>query len=190
VRAGEAQQKAANCGNAFVAICRICVRNFAATCRLLSPATAGIYRPLAHCAARFLRTLTFTCSLPRLFVDDLFCPLMTDTAQRKRGGKAFHSIQEPHFDFIRQQRQRRKTWQEIANVLFTEKGIRVTLYAPYHFYRRRLKRASHWEDSSVDMQPARPSAATNRPRSLPAPLPAEPAFKRPNLSTINTEEFT
>src|ERR1700691_4735138 len=112
---------------------------------------------------------------------------MTETAQPKRGGKAFHSILEPHFDFIHQQRQRHKSWQEIADLLFSEKGIRVTLYAPYHFYRRRLKRASHWENSSVDSQPARPSASTNRPRSRPGPLPAEPAFKRPNLSTINTE---
>ena len=190
MRAGHAQQKAANCDNEFVAIYRNGSRRFAATCRPLSPAFAGICRHLPQGAAQVCRILTFSYSLPRFFADDLFCPLMTDTAQRKRGGKAFHSILEPHFDFIRQQRQRRKTWQEIANVLFTEKGIRVTLYAPYHFYRRRLKRASHWEDSSVDMQPARPSAATNRPRSLPAPLPAEPAFKRPNLSTINTEEFT
>jgi hypothetical protein len=115
---------------------------------------------------------------------------MTDTAQRKRGGRAYHSVLEPHFDFIHQQRQRRKTWQEIANLLFTEKSIRVTLYAPYHFYRRRLKRVSHWENPAVDFQPARPSGVTNRPQSRPAPLPAEPAFKRPNLSTINTEEFT
>ena len=52
---------------------------------------------------------------------------MTETAQPKRGGRAFHSILEPHFDFIHQQRQRRKTWQEIADLLFNEKGIRVTL---------------------------------------------------------------
>jgi hypothetical protein len=115
---------------------------------------------------------------------------MTETAQRKRGGKAFHSILEPHFDFIHQQRQRRKTWQEIAELLFAEKGIRVTLYAPYHFYRRRLKRASHWENSSVDSQPTRPSAAANRPQSQPAPLPAEPTFKRPNRFNLDTEEFT
>ena len=115
---------------------------------------------------------------------------MTETAQRKRGGKAFHSILEPHFDFIQQQRQRRKTWQEIADLLFTEKGIRVTLYAPYHFYRRKLKRASHWEDSSLDDRPARPSAAATRPQSRPVPLPMQSEFKRPNLSAINTEEFT
>jgi hypothetical protein len=115
---------------------------------------------------------------------------MADTAQRKRGGRAFHSILEPHFDLIRQQRQRRKTWQEIADLLFTEKGIRVTLYAPYHFYRRRLKRASHWENSAADSQLVRPSAVASGPQSRPAPLPMKPDFKRPNLSTLNTEEFT
>ena len=116
---------------------------------------------------------------------------MTETAHRKHGGKPFHSILEPHYDFIRELRQRRKTWQEIADLLFAEKGIRVTLYAPYYFYRRRLKRAAHWEDSSVDLQPARAIAATNRPQSRPAPLPMQSDFKRPNLSTINTDqEFT
>jgi hypothetical protein len=115
---------------------------------------------------------------------------MTKTAQRKRGGRAFHSILEPHFDFIREQRQRRKTWQEIAELLFTIKGIRVTLYAPYRFYRRRLKRASHWENSSVDSQSARPNAAASKPESRPAPLPSSFNFKRPNLSNLNTEEFT
>jgi len=118
---------------------------------------------------------------------------MTETAQRKRGGRAYHSILEPHFDFIHQQRQRRKTWQEIADLLFSEKGIRVTFYAPYRFYRRRLKRAAkpNWENSSVDFQPTRPSAAASRTSSRPAPLPQQNAFNRPNLSKINTDqEFT
>ena len=110
---------------------------------------------------------------------------MTETAQPKRGGRAYHSILEPHFDFIRELRQRRKTWKEIADLLFSEKGIRVTLYAPYRFYRRRLKRAAkpHWENTTIDSQPS-------RPQSRPAPLPMKPDFKRPDLSTINTEEFT
>jgi len=115
---------------------------------------------------------------------------MTETAQRKRGGKAFHSILEPHFDFIHQQRQRRKTWQEIADLLLAERGVRVTLYAPYHFYRRRLRRASHWENSSLDAGHARPNAAASRPQSRPVPLPMQSDFKRPNLSTINADEFT
>ena len=117
---------------------------------------------------------------------------MTETAQSKRGGKPFQSILEPHFDFIREQRQRRKTWQEIADLLFTEKGIRVTFYAPYRFYRRKLKRAAklHWENSTNDSQPARPIAPGGRPQSRPAPLPPSSDFKRPNLSTIKTDEFT
>ena len=89
---------------------------------------------------------------------------MTETAHRKRGGKPFHSILEPHFDFIRELRQRRKTWQEIAELLFTEKSIRVTHHAPYLFYRRKLKRAAkpHWESEAATAQPAtvNPSAPT------------------------------
>ena len=88
---------------------------------------------------------------------------MSETTSGKRGGRAFHSIVEPHFDFIHQLRQRRKTWQEIAELLFTEKGVRVTLYAPYRFYRRKLKRAAklHWENSVVQLQAESPSIATN-----------------------------
>ncbi|MEI6193368.1 MAG: hypothetical protein WCS42_03460 [Verrucomicrobiota bacterium] len=118
---------------------------------------------------------------------------MTETAHPKRGGKAYHSVLEPHFNFIREQRQRRKTWQEIADLLLAEKGISVTLYAPYHFYRRKLERAAkpHWENSTVDSQPVHPNAAASRLQPHPAPLPPPGTFKRPNLSTINTDqEFT
>ena len=119
---------------------------------------------------------------------------MTETAHRKRGGKPFHSILEPHYDFIRELRQRRKTWQEIADLLLTEKGIRVTFHAPYLFYRRRLKRATkqHWEyvENNSEFQPARPKAGASRPQSRPAPLSAAPTFKRPDPSNLNTEEFT
>ncbi|MGH7991621.1 MAG: hypothetical protein ACREDS_15710 [Limisphaerales bacterium] len=82
--------------------------------------------------------------------------MMTDTTQPKRGGKPFQSILESHFDFIHQLRQRRKTWREIADLLFTEKGIRVTFYAPYRFYRRKLKRAAkpHWESKAATAPPA------------------------------------
>ncbi len=119
--------------------------------------------------------------------------VMTETAQPKRGGRAFHSILEPHFDFIHQQRQRRKTWQEIADLLFSEKSIRVTLYAPYRFYRRKLKRAAkpNWENAGnhTEVQPARPDVAANRPQSRPSPLPQQSAFKRPDPSKLTTEEY-
>ena len=92
---------------------------------------------------------------------------MTETAHRKRGGKPFHSILEPHFDFIRELRQRRKTWQEIAELLLTEKGIRVTFQGLHQFYRRYLKRQarSHWESEAATAQPAtvKPSASAPTP---------------------------
>jgi hypothetical protein len=119
---------------------------------------------------------------------------MAETAQPKRGGRAFHSILEPHFDFIHQQRQRRKTWQEIAKSLLTEKGINVTLYAPYRFYRRKLKRAAkpNWENAENDSQlpPTRPIAAASRPQPRLSPLPPKPAFNQPNISTKDTDNFT
>ena len=119
---------------------------------------------------------------------------MTETAQPKRGGKAFHSILEPHFDFIHQQRQRRKTWQEIADLLFSEKGVRVTLYAPYRFYRRKLKRAAkpNWENAGNDSRfpSARPDVTANRPLSRPAPLPPPQNFQRPDQTKLNTDNFT
>ena len=115
---------------------------------------------------------------------------MSETAQRKRGGRAYHSVLEPHFDFIHQQRQRRKTWQEIADLLFSEKGIRVTFYAPYRFYRRRLQRAAkpNWENSAGEIKPAN---AASQPASRPEPLPRQKTFNRPNIKNINPDqEFT
>jgi hypothetical protein len=119
---------------------------------------------------------------------------MTETAQPKRGGKAFHSILEPHFDFIHQQRQRRKTWKEIAKSLLAEKSINVTLYAPYRFYRRKLKRAAkpNWENAGNDFRlpPARPDVTASRPQSRPSPLPPPPDFKRPDQTKLKTDNFT
>lgn len=114
------------------------------------------------------------------------------TEKHQRGGRAYHSVLDPHFDFIREQRQRRKTWQEIAELLHTEKGIRVTLYAPYHFYRRKLKRAKqpHWEEDNLESSPARPIVPANRPESRSAPLPVQPTFKRPNKEQFKSDQFT
>jgi hypothetical protein len=120
---------------------------------------------------------------------------MSETAHRKRGGRPFHSILEPHFDFIRQLRQRRKTWQEIADLLFTEKGVRVTFHAPYLFYRRKLKRAGkpHWENESnlTEPQAAHPNAAARQSQKRPSPLPPQQNFQRPDRTKFNTDqEFT
>jgi hypothetical protein len=58
--------------------------------------------------------------------------------KRKRcgGGRAFHSRLESFVDFIREQRQRRKTWQEIAAVLSNEKSCAITSQGVHQFYRR------------------------------------------------------
>ena len=118
---------------------------------------------------------------------------MTETAQRKGGGKPFRSILEPHFEFIRELRQRRKTWRQITELLLTEKDIRVTVYAPYLFYRRRLKRATkpHWKDAENNskFQPARPNAAASRPQSRQSPLPKPSPFARPNIEKIDTAVY-
>jgi hypothetical protein len=119
---------------------------------------------------------------------------MTEIAQSNRGGKAFHSVLESHFDFIHQLRQRRKTWQEIADLLLSEKSIRVTLYAPYRFYRRRLRRRAkgHWEEQSQhhESQPARPQQSASRPQKRPPPLPPLQDFQRPDRKKCNTDNFT
>jgi hypothetical protein len=116
---------------------------------------------------------------------------MAEMNQPKRGGRAYHSILEPHFDFIRELRQRRKTWKEIAEALFIEKGVHVTLYAPYRFYQRQLKRRAkgHWEDAEnqTGLPPARPKVPAKGRQAQLAPLPAKSDFKRPNRDELNNE---
>src|SRR5438552_2009410 len=75
---------------------------------------------------------------------------MGENTKQSRGGKAFQSVLMPHFDFIREQRQRRKTWQEITELVFAEKSIRVSLHTVYYFYKGRLKRIGRprWEDAA------------------------------------------
>jgi len=119
---------------------------------------------------------------------------MTETAQRKGGGKPFRSVLEPHFEFIRELRQRRKTWRQITELLLTEKGIRVTVFAPYLFFRRKLRRHAkgNWEaaENHTEAQPARPNVAASRPQPRPGPLPPSPRFQRPDRSKFNADEFT
>jgi len=75
-------------------------------------------------------------------------------------------------------------------LLLTEKNIRVTVFAPYLFYRRKLKRASNWENVENDSQlpPARPDVTASRPQSRPSPLAKPVPFKRPDLKNINTDQ--
>ena len=86
-------------------------------------------------------------------------------AKRKRsgGGRAFHSRLESFVEFIREQRQQRRTWQEIAMRFRTEKDCVISFQGLHQFYRRHLKRQGrpHWESEAATPQPAKvnPSAS-------------------------------
>jgi IS5 family transposase len=117
--------------------------------------------------------------------------------KRKRcgGGRAFHSRLEPFADFIREQRQRRRTWQEIAAVLFSEKGCAITAQGVHQFYRRYLHRRAqtHWEETpsvlKVTTAPANAAPAPARKPILAAtPPPRE--VRRPNLDDIKLNDPT
>ena len=103
--------------------------------------------------------------------------------KRSGGGRAFHSRLESFVDFIRELRQQRKTWQEIAAALTSDKNCTITAQGVHQFYRRKLKRRAkgHWEDAGNDLlsPPAPPNPAASRPQPRPAPLPPEQNFKRP-----------
>ena len=86
--------------------------------------------------------------------------------KRRGGGRAYRSRLESFAEFIREQRQQRRTWQEIAARLRTEKDCVITFQGLHQFYRRFLKRQarSHWEGEAATAQPAtvNPSAATSQ----------------------------
>jgi hypothetical protein len=87
---------------------------------------------------------------------------------RSGGGRPFHSRLESFAEFIREQRQQRRTWQEIAARLRTEKGCAITFQGLHQFYRRYLKRQarSHWENEAATAQPAKvkpPATTTTNP---------------------------
>src|SRR5215469_13985814 len=111
------------------------------------------------------------------------------------GGRAYRSRLKPFVDFIRAQRQQRKTWQEIAELLLSEKGCVITFQGLHQFYRRYVKRQArpHWEDKSVLSQPAHPKViaikpASNRPTV--AAIPAARPFRQPNPENINLNDLT
>jgi hypothetical protein len=86
---------------------------------------------------------------------------------RRGGGRAYRSRLESFAEFIREQRQQRRTWQEIAARLHTEKDCVITFQGLHQFYRRYLKRQarSHWETEAATAPPAtvHPSAPTPQP---------------------------
>lgn len=118
-------------------------------------------------------------------------------SRKRGGGRAYRSRLEPFVDFIRAQRQQRKTWQEIAELLRTQKSCAVTFQGLHQFYRRYVKRQAqpHWEDGNkpVGLPPAHPHVPDNRPESVRpmlAAIPAERPFRRPNPDNIKLNDPT
>ena len=109
---------------------------------------------------------------------------------RAGGGRAFHSRLETFVDFIREQRQRRRTWKEIAEALRIEKGCAITFQGVHQFYRRYLKLSArpHWERApaqvliSPPVEPFRkaPQASVPPERPFRQPLPDSIQLNDPN----------
>jgi len=103
---------------------------------------------------------------------------------RSGGGRPFHSRLELFVEFIREQRQQRRTWQEIAARLRTEKDCVITSQGLHQFYRRYLKRKArpHWEDAAEIAQPATAQPPSDKPMSATDPA----AYKATNQYLFNT----
>jgi hypothetical protein len=115
--------------------------------------------------------------------------------KRSGGGRAFHSRLEPFVDFIRELRQRRRTWQEIAAVLFSEKGCPITAQGVHQFYRRHLQRRAqtHWEEtSSASKATTTPTSITPAPARKPilAATPPQREVRRPNPEDMKLNDPT
>jgi hypothetical protein len=105
------------------------------------------------------------------------------------GGRAYHSVLEKHFEFIRALRKQRRTWKEVSAQLLSEKGIQVTLYAPYFFYRRRLKQMrEHPELGPSASQEPQASPDSPRPK-LTIPVLPGAQFRKPDRKTFEPERY-
>ena len=112
----------------------------------------------------------------------------TEKQVRQGGGRAFHSRLEPFVEFIREQRHRRRTWQEIADRLRTEKGCPITFQGVYQFYRRYLKRQArpHWERDAARVMPSPEKAR----KPMLASLPLTRSFSAPSAESIEINDLT
>jgi hypothetical protein len=109
---------------------------------------------------------------------------------KRGGGRAYRSRLESHVGFIRQQRQQRKTWQEIAALLRTEKGCTISFQSLHQFYRRYLKRQArpHWENEAPATQPPKANGQSRKPILAATPQPQP--FRQPNPNEIQLNDPT
>ncbi|MGH7952568.1 MAG: hypothetical protein ACREFE_11715 [Limisphaerales bacterium] len=111
---------------------------------------------------------------------------------KRGGGRAYRSRVEPFVDFIRAQRQQRKTWQEIAEQLSGEKKCAITFQGLHQFYRRFVKRQArpNWENEITTPPIAKPLAVEKPFTPLLAATPSARPFRRPNPDNININDIT
>ena len=111
---------------------------------------------------------------------------------KRGGGRAYRSRLELFAEFIREQRQQRRTWQEIAARLRTEKDCIITFQGLHQFYRRYLKRQArpHWENEAIASvaQPPKSNGQNRKPVLAATPLPLP--FRQPNANDMNLNDPT
>ena len=113
--------------------------------------------------------------------------------KRSGGGRAFHSRLESFVEFIREQRQRRRTWREIAALLSSEKGCAITTQGVHQFYRRYSHRRAqmHWEEtSSLSKATATPIGIAPARKIILAATPPLREVRRPNPEDMNLNDPT
>jgi hypothetical protein len=94
-------------------------------------------------------------------------------AKKPGGGKPFQSKLEPHFDLIRQARQARKTWVQVAELIKAQ-GVDCTPQGVFSFFKAKRKRRY-----ALGMEPEdapTPQANAARPTPLPPVRAHDPAF--------------
>jgi hypothetical protein len=108
------------------------------------------------------------------------------------GGRAYRSRLESFVEFIREQRQQRRTWQEIATLLRTEKGCAITFQGLHQFYRRYLKRQTrpHWENGEAVVQSATVNSPASARKPVVAATPSDRPFRQPNPDEIKLNDPT
>jgi hypothetical protein len=72
---------------------------------------------------------------------------VSQNSEKKRGGKPFRSKLAPHWDFLREERRKGKTWVELSELL---KGLNVEVTPQGVFYFFKSRRKKHY---ALGMEP-------------------------------------
>jgi len=112
--------------------------------------------------------------------------------ERRGGGRAYRSRLESFVEFIREHRQQRRTWLEIATLLRIEKGCAITFQGLHQFYRRYLKRQArpHWESEAVMARSASVLTPAPARKRVVAATPTPRPFRQPNFDHIKLNDPT